>query len=284
LVAAWSLLVGTGPLRAGAVLVSRQSYLRATGGPGGSNGFDLTNGTSDFGRFADDLSNAPDGRVGPATPVISEAHQYSAPGLLDQGFEGAFAEGSVRAGVRSPGATASAVSNFDLTFRVTGGPALYTFGAEMGAAGTGGILTELVNVAESAATPATAASGLHLAAAAETQVFSSQVKPGSGDAQTLDKSGVLAPGLYALHVHADSTGTADESSAYYNINLLLTAGVGSAEPPPGDSGGTGGAAGEAGGTPAVAAPLPPAAWTGLTVLGGLAGVRAVRRGLRAVGA
>src|SRR4051812_10219313 len=68
-----------GAARAGAVLVSRDSYIRATGGPAsGSAGafapFDLSNGTTGFDRFADDVSNAAGGSDGSggSDPVVSE--------------------------------------------------------------------------------------------------------------------------------------------------------------------------------------------------------------------
>src|SRR5436189_6124982 len=60
-----------GAARAGAVLVSRESYIHAAGGPAsGSVGagafapFDLSNGTTGFDRFADDVSNATGGADG----------------------------------------------------------------------------------------------------------------------------------------------------------------------------------------------------------------------------
>src|SRR5690348_1455976 len=63
--------------RAGAVLVSRDSYIRATGvtstDPSGK--FDLSDGTNGFGWFANDVSN---GDL-PGVAAVSEAHQYSAP-------------------------------------------------------------------------------------------------------------------------------------------------------------------------------------------------------------
>lgn len=246
------------PARAGVELVSRQSFIHAAGGP---NGFDLANGTSDFERFADDVSNAPSGQPAGSLPVLSEAHQYSMPGVSDGGLQGAFAEGSVRSGVSSPAATASATSNFDLTFRVTGAAVGYTFGAAMGTTGTATVFAELVDLAagENVAAGTAGVSNL-TAAAADVPVFVAQLAANTDDARNVDKTGTLQPGLYALRVHADSTGTADESSAYYNLNLLLTPAAGP-----------------------TAVPLPPGAWTGLMGLAGLFGTNVLyRRGGRAM--
>ena len=258
LAAALPALGGVSAARAGTVIVSRHSYIRAAGGPG-PGGFDLSNGTNDFGRFADDISNGPGGSATASVPSVSEAHQYSVPGVMDSGFGGAYAEGSVRANVVGPGSTATAVSNFDLTFRVVGSPAQYTVGAAMGTAGSGTVTAELVNVAGGAggagvASPARSPAGTAAGAGgAGESVFLTRLAPGRGDSQTIDKSGVLGPGLYALRVYADSSGTTDSSSAYYNVNLTITPGT------------------------ATAVPLPAAAWTGAAVLAGVAGIGAMRR-------
>jgi hypothetical protein len=253
----------TAPCRAGVVLVARQSYIHATGGPG-PNGFDLSDGTTDFGRFANDLTNSPsDDPSSGSMPLVSEAHQYSVPGLTDQVFQGAYAEGSVRAGVHTPHSSAAATSDFDLTFRVTGGTADYTFGAAMGTAGSGTVMAELVNVTPTA-TRAVAAAGARVAAGSTpAPIFSSKLTPITDHANTVDQQGVLAPGLYTLRVHAgsdDAAVSADDSSAYYNMSLTLT---GSSS------------------TPATAVPLPTGAWTGLTVLAGLAAAQFIRRRGRA---
>lgn len=251
------------PCRAGVVLVSRQSYIRATGGPG-PNAFDLSDGTTDFRRFANDLSNAPsDDPSSGSVPVLSEAHQYSVPGLTDQDFQGAYAEGSVRAGVHTPHANAAAESNFDLTFRVAGGSADYTFGAAMGTAGTGTVMAELLNVTPIAKPAVASARRAAAADASGSPVFSSTLTPTTDHANMIDQQGVLPPGLYTLRIHAGSDDAAvspDDSSAYYNMSLTLA---------PSSS------------TPATAVPMPAAAWTGLSVLCGVASAHVARRRRRA---
>src|SRR5687767_4543192 len=128
------------PAQAGTVLVARTSTIEEAGGSG-PGAYEVSNGTRDFGRFADEVSYA-NGAVTPA-----EAHQYSVPGLSETGLEGAFAEGSVRAGIqmidevgnipgvppelipRPLGGIAHAESEFGLTFRVTDVDSQYTLGA-----------------------------------------------------------------------------------------------------------------------------------------------------------
>ncbi len=61
------------PAHAGAVLLSRQSSLQAEGG-GSPGGFDLTDGTSSFDSYANDISNA-----NPGAAAMSNAHQFSQP-------------------------------------------------------------------------------------------------------------------------------------------------------------------------------------------------------------
>jgi hypothetical protein len=232
------LMVGAAPsmmmvqsVTAGTTLLSRQSYIQATGGDS-IDKFNVSNGTHDFGRFANDVRN--DAAVQSA---MSEAHQYSQPGVTNTGLEGAFAEGSVKTGVHAPDANAWAESNFDVMFKVTSKPAAYTFGGALGTAGLGSAMIELMDP------------GTHAA------VFTTQLDAGKGASQTIDRHGTLAPGTYGLHVHADSAGNNTASSAYYSVNFVLT---------PGAGGG-------------VAAPLPLAVWTGLATLGSLATVGAWHR-------
>jgi hypothetical protein len=251
------------PCRAGVALVSRQSFIRATGGPG-PNGFDLSDGTTNFGRFANDLSNAPsDDPSSGSVPVLSEAHQYSVPGITEQDFQGAYAEGSVRAGVHTPHSNAAAESNFDLTFRVTGGSADFTFGAAMGTAGTGTVMAELMNVTPTVKPSAVSGKRTATADTSGAPIFSSTLTPTTDHSNTIDQQGVLRAGVYTLRVHAGSDDAAvspDDSSAYYSMSLTLA---------PSSS------------TPATAVPLPAAAWTGLSVLCGVASAQVARRKKRA---
>jgi hypothetical protein len=262
------------------VLVSRESFIRASGEPGraGQSGFDLSDGTRAFGRFAEDVSSGEDvgsvggegGESGPVVgggplPAFSEAHQYSVPGVMEAGpgpgpanLQGAFAEGSVRADLNAPGATAWAVSNFDLTFRVVDAPSAYTFGAAVGISGSSSTLVELLDLDETGALPpagGTEPIARRLDPLTESSVvalFTEQLDPSTEDSRTIEHTGLLEPGLYALRVHADSDGTPEESSAYYNVNLTFA-------PPP------------------LSVPLPAAAWPGL---GGLLALVA-GRGLHA---
>lgn len=250
-----------GAARAGAVLVSRDSYIHAAGGPAGTAAFapfDVSNGTTGFDRFADDVSNAGQG----ADPVVSEAHQYSAPGVMPDGLNGAFAEGSVRSGLDAGRGTASAASDFDLTFRVVGGSAKFEFGAAMGTAGGGRVTAELLPVSESQVAGTLSPSA---ASAALAPLFVTHLAPGEGNSKEMDNTGVLEPGLYALHVSAESDGAAAdagaESSAYYSVNLTL--------------------APTAGGPAAV--PLPPAVWPGFGAMASILGVFGIRRWRRGVG-
>jgi hypothetical protein len=246
--------------RAGTVLVARTSTIEAAGGSG-PGAYEVSNGTRDFGRFADGVSYA-DGAVTPA-----EAHQYSVPGLTETGLEGAFAEGSVRAGIQTidevgpvpgmappPGGVAHAESNFGLTFRVTDADAHYTLGAAMGTSGDGSATIRLARIAVGGTS---AAPGRELAdvdlfptGAATEPVLEAEIgDTGQEDSDTLDHEGVLKPGTYVLTVHARSTGSGEEGSwAYYNMSLGLTG-------------------------PPASIPLPPAAWSGLGTLAGMIALR-----------
>ena len=243
--------------RAGVVLLSRQSSLQATGNaPGsGQDNFNLTGGTTTFSPFSNDLNNNTDA----TSPALADAHQYSVPGTSAAGLQGAYAEGTVQAELNAPRSSARAKSVFDLTFQVTRVPARYNFGGAFGSAGNGTAAAELMNV------PAAGAAG------DARPVFAATVgggPDGQDASRTLSRQGILAPGVYGLKIWADAPGTLSNSSAYYTVNLMLSAtGVGSA---PG-----GGA-----GMPA-AAPMPPAAWPGLVMLAGLAVLarRARRRGV-----
>lgn len=220
--------------RAGTLLISRDTVIHAAGGPG-PNGFDLTNGTTDFGRFANDVNN--DGTAAPA-PASSEAHQYSVPGITGNSLQGAFAEGSVQTTITSPGGTAAAQSNFDLTFRVVGAPQAFTFGAAMGTSGGASAMAELVPVAEPSVAGALRVSPASTAGPI-TPIFSGHLQ--SGESKTMDQTGILGPGTYALHVHADASTPATDGSAYFNVSLTLA-------------------------STAAAVPLPPAAWSGMGIL------------------
>jgi hypothetical protein len=247
------------------VLVARTSTIEAAGGTG-PGAYEVSNGTRDFGRFADEVSYA-NGAVTPA-----EAHQYSVPGLTETGLEGAFAEGSVRAGIQmidevgsipgvppelipTPlGGIAHAESEFGLTFRVTDTDSRYTLGAAMGTSGDGSATIRLARIAvgEPSRGPGRDPAGVDASpsGAVTEKVLEAQIgNTGNEDSKTLDHDGVLRPGTYVLTVHARSTGTGEEGSwAYYNMSLGL-------------------------GGPPASVPLPPGAWSALGTLAGMIAVR-----------
>jgi len=251
-----SAIGGVNPAHAGAVLLSRQSSLQAEGA-GSPSGFDLTDGTTSFDSYANDLSNANAG-----APATSNAHQFSQPETAGQAFQGAYAEGTVQANLNSAKATALAKSVFDLTFEVTQTPVQYTFGGAFGSAGSGTTVAELTNLKSPG-----------------DSIFMMTTDSSHGASHEMDKQGFLPPGTYGLKVWANTPGTSASSSAYYTVNLSLNsvsnpvkAGGHATAAPLGSGGPQGGGV--------AAAPVPPAAWTGLMMLGGLSVMmfRSRRRG------
>jgi hypothetical protein len=244
-----SALGAAAPAHAGAVLLSRQSSLQAEGG-GGSGGFDLTDATTNFDSYANDLSNANAG-----APATSNAHQFSQPDTAGHSLQGAYAEGMVQASLNSSKATAVANSVFDMTFEVTQTPVQYTFGGAFGSAGSGTTVAKLTNLTSAGNT-----------------VFMTTTDSSHGASHEIDKQGFLPPGTYGLKVWANTPGTSASSSAYYTVNLTLSpvsnpAASGGRAAAQRKAGALGGPGPQAGGV--AAAPLPPAVWTGLVMLGGV---------------
>lgn len=262
LMAVAAMLAGTvsavGPAtkaHAGIVLLSRQSSLLAQGS-GGAGGYNLTDGTTGFGYYANDISD-----TNAAAPALSSARQFSQPQTTGSLLQGAYAQGSVSASVSSPKSSAQARSVFDVTFEVTQTPAKYTFGGAFGSSGSGTAVAELTNMKSAGDT-----------------VFNTTTDASHGVSHEIDQQGFIPPGTYGLQIWANTPGTSLSSSAYYAINLTLNpvtnpvVGGGGAKPP-------GGGGPQGGGGGAAAAPVPPAAWTGLMMLGGL-GVMMLRSRLR----
>ena len=232
--AALALACAAAPAMAGTELISRRSFIRAAAGVG-PDAFELSSGTTTFDRFADDVRDMSD-------EDASGAHQYSVAGLDESGLQGAYAEGSAKARPDAPGGPANAQSNFDLLFEVTGEPAAFTFGAAIGCEGEASTLVRLASVDD----PERDAVFVAWVDALTTPA------PGGG---TIERTGMLEPGKYALTVHADSNAAGDpaavmDGSSYYNVNLTLL---------PASS--------------AAAVPLPPAALSGMFGLAGLAAAR-----------
>lgn len=83
---------------AGTTLLSRQTGIYAAGDSGlAGGGFNLSQSSSTFERFADQVGSDTEG-----SGLTSVAHQYSVPSVLGAsgiGLEGAFAEGQVKSAV-----------------------------------------------------------------------------------------------------------------------------------------------------------------------------------------
>jgi hypothetical protein len=208
------------PARAGTVLVSRESDIRASGASG-TGTYRLTNGAGDFGPFSGAL------RSDDAAPARSAAQQYSWPELDGGGkLTGASAEGSARAivdgGVND--AFADAQTDFDLVFRVDGTPALLTFDATLSAGGEGTTGVSLFDAIDGEAP---------VLMAAEV----------TGETRVMHETTVLPPGSYGLSLWAFARGTPAESAASYTMSLALQAAQPGATPMPLPAGAWGGLAG-----------------------------------------
>jgi hypothetical protein len=183
---------------AGPVLLSRESDIRASGASAAGE-YQLSNGSADFAPFEDGLlSDA-------AAAARSSARQQSRP-QVDAGgtLSGAAADGTARAAVDADVADAfsDAETDFDLVFRVEGGPSLFTFDGTLAASGdaSSGVLLHPKDGAE--APP----------------VFSIDVAEETRDVR---QSTVLAPGTYGLSVWAFARGTPAESEASYTLSVSL---------------------------------------------------------------
>jgi len=184
--------------RAGSVLLSRDSDIRASGAtPAGE--YDLSNGSGDFAPFTDGL-------LSDATlPARSAAQQHSEPQVGDGGaLTGATAEGLARAAVDldESEAFSNATTDFDITFRVDGKPSLLTLQATLTA---GGDATTGVSVRRDGDEGGSPLIALDV----------------SEESRTVHQSAELAPGTYAVSVWAFARGTQGESAASYAVKVGL---------------------------------------------------------------
>ena len=211
--AAWlcvvALLAGAAPrVRAGTVLLSRESDLRATGASAAGE-YELSNGTADLSDWSDALLSDEGG------PAHSSAQQHSTP-RVDKGgvFLGASAAGSARASVDEGAGDAfsDAATDFDLFFTVSDRSAQLKLNGTLAAAGdaTTGVL-------------------VRRASGSDDPVLSLDFADRS---ETVSESAVLAPGTYGLSIWAFARGTPQESSASYDLAVTLSAAQAGGTPVP----------------------------------------------------
>lgn len=185
-------------VRAGTVLLSRESDLRASGASA-SGEYELSNGTADLGEFADALVSD----VGPVT--TSSARQHSTPRFGAGGaLAGASADGSARAAVAADiiDAFSDAETDFDLFFSVSERPALFTLDATLAAGGD-------------------ATAGVILRRPRDTGDEPVLAIDVSEETRAVRESALLAPGTYGLSVWAFARGTPAESTASYAVSVGL---------------------------------------------------------------
>ena len=235
---------GASTARAGAVLISRDSAIRATGTAGASD-YDLKDGSQNFEGFSDLVDTAD---AGLSIPRVA-ANQNSRPAVSprDGGFMGAYAEGSATIDPTTGSAlgASNASSTFNLTFEIKDTPSLVNIGGAVGLSGDGATTLSLTNKGT------------------KEVVLERQILVSDGQGQSVEHQTVLNPGVYELAVEASANAEPDQSMAYYTLSFsvsnLQSGGVHS-----GDSGGV------------HAVPLPPAVLTA----GMLLGTGGLMRGLR----
>ena len=184
--------------RAGTVLLSRESDLRASGASAAGE-YDLSNGTADLSEWSDGLFSD-DG-----APARSSAQQHSTPRVDKAGaFLGASAEGEARASVDAgvDDAFSDAASGFDLFFTVADKSALLKLDGTLTAGGdaTAGLLV---------LRPSDSGEAL----------LSFDIADRS---ESVSESVVLVPGTYGLSLWAFARGTPGESSASHNVTVTLS--------------------------------------------------------------
>ena len=191
-----ALLCAAQPASGAAVLLSRQSDLRASG-VSAAGEYSLSNGSGDAAHFADTLLSDE------AATARSMADQQSAPRMDGSGgLAGASAEGAVSAFVDRDeiDAFAEAQSTFDLVFRVEGSPALLTIGGALAAAGDGSAALRGYEV-DSGDSP-----------------VSEEV---NGDEYSVNRTALLSPGTYGLSAFAFARGSSGEGTAFYSLDFTL---------------------------------------------------------------
>lgn len=195
---ALSSVLATTAARGASILVSRQSDIRATGASAAGE-YRLSNGAGDNALFSDAL-HSDDSAV-----AHSSARQYSQP-LVGAGgvFAGAKADGSVRAAVW-PGvadAFSDAETDFALVLRVERTPTLITLACTLGASGDGSAAISLTDRSNPEASP----------------VLAAEV---ANDTRTLGETKLVPPGTYDLSAWGFARGIAEESSAYFTLDLTV---------------------------------------------------------------
>lgn len=191
-----ALLCAAQPASGAAVLLSRQSDLRASG-VSAAGEYSMSNGSGDAADFADTL------RSDEAATARSMADQQSAPRVDGSGgLAGASAEGAASAFVDrdESDAFAEAESTFDLVFRVEGAPALLSIDGALAAAGDGSAAVRVYEM-DSGDSP-----------------VSEEV---NGDEFALNRTAVLAPGTYGLSAFAFARGSSGEGTAFYSLEFTL---------------------------------------------------------------
>ena len=217
----------------GTALLERKSSIRAAGKLGLTD-YNLLDGSQNFDGFSDLVTT---NESNSSSEAIS-ANQHSRPAMRDSSFLGAYAEGSANAAV-GPADRADAASNFDLTFEVFSTPTVVTFGGAAGVAGSGTTTVTLTNQSTGE------------------EVMNQEFL--DTDAEVLDYSTTLSPGVYALCVEALATGDSAGGMAFYTMSVDL--------------------APMTGGAPA-AVPLPSAVWAAGSMLaagGFLRGLKNLRQ-------
>ena len=231
--------------RAGAVLISRDSSIRATG-TADSSGYNLQDGSQSFEGFSDLVDTAD---AGLNCPRVS-ANQNSRPAVtVKDGFVGAYAEGSATIDPTTASAlgASNASSTFNLTFEIKDAPSLVNIGGAVGLSGDGATTLSLTNKGTNEV------------------VLERQILVSDGQGQSVDQQTLLKPGRYELAVEASANAEPDQSMAYYTLSLsvsnLTTGGVQVGE-------GSGGVH---------AVPLPPAVFSAGTLLGAGGLVQGLRK-------
>jgi hypothetical protein len=230
--------------RAGAVLISRDSSIRAAGIAGASD-YDLKDGSQNFDGFSDLVDTAD---AGLNCPRVA-ANQNSRPAVsLKDGFVGAYAEGSATIDPTTGSAlgASNASSTFNLTFEIKDMPSLVSIGGAVGLSGDGATTLSLTNKGT------------------KEVVLDRQILVSDGQGQSIEHQTTLNPGVYELAVEASANAEPDQSMAYYTLSLSVSNL---------QSGGV--HAGDSGGVHAV--PLPPAILSAGMVLGAGGLVRGLRK-------
>jgi hypothetical protein len=187
---------------AGAVLLSRDSAIRAAG-TAGSKDYDLHDGSQTFEGFSDLVDTADAGLV---CPRVS-ANQNSRPAVTAKdGFTGAYAEGSATIDPTTGAAlgASNASSTFNLTFQIKDQPSLVSIGGAVGLSGDGATTLSLLNK--------------------DTQevVLQREILVSDGQGQSVEHQTVLKPGVYELAVQASANAEPDQSMAYYTLSLSVS--------------------------------------------------------------